>query len=197
MARTDKNAGRSSSYDNAPENNSINQARAAAMAQARAKSMARAQHSARIQAMKRAQADARLRSIMEGEGQNTAIDPFKDDVVQNDVAAKNPEEDAIAAAEAARAAAAGVQTAPATEAAAPSNATVTDAEPADENSSEAATEAPAAEEKRQLAPDELEYALQIKSLFKSYGQKQVLKGLSIDVYPGEMFGFIGKNGAGK
>ena len=197
MARTDKNAGRSSSYDNAPENNSINQARAAAMAQARAKSMARAQHSARIQAMKRAQADARLRSIMEGEGQNTAIDPFKEDVVQNDVAAKNPEEDAIAAAEAARAAAAGVQTAPATEAAAPSNATVTDAEPADENSSEAATEAPAAEEKRQLAPDELEYALQIKSLFKSYGQKQVLKGLSIDVYPGEMFGFIGKNGAGK
>lgn len=46
-------------------------------------------------------------------------------------------------------------------------------------------------------PDELEFALQIHDLHKSYGQKQVLKGLNLDVYPGELFGFIGRNGIGK
>ncbi|MBQ9785545.1 MAG: ABC transporter ATP-binding protein [Clostridia bacterium] len=47
------------------------------------------------------------------------------------------------------------------------------------------------------APDELEFAIQIRELYKAYGKKQVLKGLSLDVYPGELFGFIGRNGIGK
>ena len=40
-------------------------------------------------------------------------------------------------------------------------------------------------------------AISIKGLCKSYGSKQVLKGISIDVYEGEFFAFIGANGAGK
>ena len=39
--------------------------------------------------------------------------------------------------------------------------------------------------------------ISIKGLHKSYGKKKVLKGLTLDVYEGEMFGFIGKNGIGK
>lgn len=45
--------------------------------------------------------------------------------------------------------------------------------------------------------EELEFAITIKNLHKSYGKKQVLTGLNLEVYPGELFGFIGKNGAGK
>ena len=37
----------------------------------------------------------------------------------------------------------------------------------------------------------------ITELHKSYGKKQVLKGLNLEVFPGELFGFIGKNGIGK
>lgn len=40
-------------------------------------------------------------------------------------------------------------------------------------------------------------AISIQNLVKSYGKKEVLKGLSLDVYPGELFGFIGRNGIGK
>lgn len=43
----------------------------------------------------------------------------------------------------------------------------------------------------------LEPSISITNLYKSYGNHQVLKGLSLDVYPGELFGFIGKNGVGK
>lgn len=32
---------------------------------------------------------------------------------------------------------------------------------------------------------------------KNYGEKKVLKGINLTVYQGELFGFIGKNGAGK
>lgn len=39
--------------------------------------------------------------------------------------------------------------------------------------------------------------LSIKNLHKSYGPKKVLKGLDLEVYEGELFGFLGKNGAGK
>ena len=39
--------------------------------------------------------------------------------------------------------------------------------------------------------------ISIKNLHKSYGQKQVLKGIDLDVYSGELFGFIGRNGIGK
>jgi ABC-2 type transport system ATP-binding protein len=129
-----------------------------------------------MQAMKRAQADARLRSIMENEEQHRSNDPYKEEALPIEETAKTAEtveEQTKAEAE-------------------PTPVTETVSEP--ENF---ADEAPVVEQKPERAPDELEYAIQIKSLFKSYGKKQVLKGLSLDVYPGEMFGFIGKNGAGK
>lgn len=44
---------------------------------------------------------------------------------------------------------------------------------------------------------ELQAAIEIKGLHKSYGKKEVLLGLDLEVYPGELFGFLGKNGAGK
>lgn len=40
-------------------------------------------------------------------------------------------------------------------------------------------------------------AISIKNLHKAYGKKQVLKGINLDVYNGELFGFIGRNGIGK
>ena len=39
--------------------------------------------------------------------------------------------------------------------------------------------------------------ISIKDLHKSYGTKEVLKGLNLEVYKGEMFGFLGRNGIGK
>ena len=42
-----------------------------------------------------------------------------------------------------------------------------------------------------------ETILLVDDLYKSYGKKEVLKGLNLEVYKGEVFGFIGKNGAGK
>lgn len=39
--------------------------------------------------------------------------------------------------------------------------------------------------------------ISIKGLHKSYGPKKVLRGLDLDVFAGELFGFIGKNGIGK
>lgn len=39
--------------------------------------------------------------------------------------------------------------------------------------------------------------ISIQNLHKSYGKKQVLRGLNLDVYEGELFGFLGKNGIGK
>ncbi len=42
-----------------------------------------------------------------------------------------------------------------------------------------------------------ESILKIEDLHKSYGNKEVLKGINLDVFEGEVFGFIGKNGAGK
>ena len=47
------------------------------------------------------------------------------------------------------------------------------------------------------ARDAREVTVSIKNLYKAYGKKQVLKGLNLDVYNGEMFGFIGRNGIGK
>lgn len=45
--------------------------------------------------------------------------------------------------------------------------------------------------------DEKVVTISIKNLHKSYGKKQVLKGINLDVYSGELFGFIGRNGIGK
>ena len=44
---------------------------------------------------------------------------------------------------------------------------------------------------------EREISIKITDLHKSYGKKKVLKGLNLEVYPGELFGFIGRNGIGK
>lgn len=45
--------------------------------------------------------------------------------------------------------------------------------------------------------EEKKPAVQIIDLHKAYGKKKVLKGLNLEVYPGELFGFIGRNGIGK
>lgn len=39
--------------------------------------------------------------------------------------------------------------------------------------------------------------IQIRDLRKSYGEKEVLKGINLDIYPGQVIGYIGPNGAGK
>lgn len=39
--------------------------------------------------------------------------------------------------------------------------------------------------------------LQIKNLNKSYGKKQVLKSVTLDLEKGKVYGIVGKNGAGK
>src|ERR1700759_3218118 len=39
--------------------------------------------------------------------------------------------------------------------------------------------------------------IQIRNLSKSYDSKVVLKGLTLDIYPGQVLGYIGPNGAGK
>ena len=53
------------------------------------------------------------------------------------------------------------------------------------------------ENQETLIKDEVKVSLSIKDLHKSYGKHEVLKGLNLEVYPGELFGFIGKNGVGK
>ncbi len=39
--------------------------------------------------------------------------------------------------------------------------------------------------------------IQIRNLSKSYGDKTVLKHLTLDIFPGQVIGYIGPNGAGK
>jgi len=39
--------------------------------------------------------------------------------------------------------------------------------------------------------------ISIRDLRKNYGEKQVLKGINLEVYPGQIIGYIGPNGAGK
>lgn len=40
-------------------------------------------------------------------------------------------------------------------------------------------------------------AIQIQALKKAYGSQLVLKGIDLEVFPGEVIGYIGPNGAGK
>jgi ABC-2 type transport system ATP-binding protein len=39
--------------------------------------------------------------------------------------------------------------------------------------------------------------IRISNLRKSYGSKEILKGIDLDIYPGQVIGYIGPNGAGK
>lgn len=48
-----------------------------------------------------------------------------------------------------------------------------------------------------MSNTEREVTIKVSDLHKSYGKKQVLKGLNFEVYAGELFGFIGRNGIGK
>lgn len=48
-----------------------------------------------------------------------------------------------------------------------------------------------------LGGKKVEPVLQLKNLKKTIGSKNIIKGISFDVYPGEVFGFLGPNGAGK
>lgn len=44
---------------------------------------------------------------------------------------------------------------------------------------------------------ERQVMISIQDLYKAYGPKEVLKGIDLEIYEGELFGFIGKNGVGK
>ena len=39
--------------------------------------------------------------------------------------------------------------------------------------------------------------LKAENVYKSYGKKQVLTGLDLELQPGKIYGLIGRNGAGK
>ena len=39
--------------------------------------------------------------------------------------------------------------------------------------------------------------ISIRDLVKNYGTFEAVKGISFDVYKGEIFGLLGQNGAGK
>ena len=49
----------------------------------------------------------------------------------------------------------------------------------------------------QVEQTEKKEMIKIENLYKSYGKKDVLLGLDLTVYEGELFGFIGRNGIGK
>jgi ABC-2 type transport system ATP-binding protein len=43
----------------------------------------------------------------------------------------------------------------------------------------------------------MEPIISLRNVYKSYGDKKVLKGINLDIYPGQVIGYIGPNGAGK
>ncbi len=43
----------------------------------------------------------------------------------------------------------------------------------------------------------MNYKIRVSNLKKSYGKKEVLKGISFDIKEGEIFALLGINGAGK
>ena len=52
-------------------------------------------------------------------------------------------------------------------------------------------------EKNKISEEEKQATIIIHDLYKSYGEKDVLQGLNLEVYEKELFGFIGRNGIGK
>lgn len=48
-----------------------------------------------------------------------------------------------------------------------------------------------------MEENEKKVMISISNLHKSYGKKEVLRGINLEVYNGELFGFIGRNGIGK
>jgi ABC-2 type transport system ATP-binding protein len=47
------------------------------------------------------------------------------------------------------------------------------------------------------APPVTERAVSVRGLVKRYGEIEAVRGIDLDVIPGELFGFLGPNGAGK
>lgn len=45
--------------------------------------------------------------------------------------------------------------------------------------------------------EQKEVVLKVTNLYKAYGHHEVLKGINLEVYKGEIFGFVGANGVGK
>ena len=48
-----------------------------------------------------------------------------------------------------------------------------------------------------MNPEKLNYVLRTNNLTKSYGGVKVVDGVCMNVRQGDIYGFIGKNGAGK
>ena len=56
---------------------------------------------------------------------------------------------------------------------------------------------PHAQPRSPLAPTDAAPAISVSDLRKSYGDREVVRGVSFDVAAGECFGLLGHNGAGK
>lgn len=48
-----------------------------------------------------------------------------------------------------------------------------------------------------LAPDQGDITIQIRKLYKHYGKTSAIRGIDLNIFRGELFGFIGPDGAGK
>jgi ABC-2 type transport system ATP-binding protein len=43
----------------------------------------------------------------------------------------------------------------------------------------------------------MEPVISLENVYKSYGDKMVLRGINLHIQPGQVIGYIGPNGAGK